>query len=144
MASMNKVILIGNLGNDPEVRVTSNNQTVCTFNIATTEKWAGKAGGQPGEKTEWHRIVVWGKMAEVCKEYLAKGRQVLIEGRIQTRQWEDKEGHKRSTTEVVAQNVQFLSSPQGRSKGESKEESPTFSPPPSSGAEASVDDDIPF
>ena len=154
MASLNKVILIGNLGNDPEVRYTGNNQIVCTFNIATTEKWSGKGGGEPGEKTEWHRIVVWGKLAEICKEYLAKGRQVYVEGRLQTRQWEDKQGQKRSTTEIVAQNVQFLSAPQGRSKGGAETVAPSFEPAESHVAESRVtepvavppagEDDIPF
>lgn len=150
--SVNKVILVGNLGGDPEVRYTANNQVVCTFNIATTEKWASK-NGQPGERTEWHRIVVWGKLAEICKEYLAKGRQVFVEGRIQSRQWDDKEGKKRTTTEIIAQNVQFLSSPQGRSakSAQSTVEQPDAGQPDFSPQTASAqstppvgDDDIPF
>lgn len=112
MASVNKVILIGNLGADPEKRVTGTGQSVTTFNIATTERWTDKAG-QKQEKTEWHRIVTWGPQAETCAQYLAKGRQVFVEGRLQTRQWDDKEGNKRYTTEVVAQRVQFLGSPSG-------------------------------
>lgn len=108
MASVNKVILIGNLGTDPEKRVTGTGQSVTTFNIATNERWTDKAG-QKQEKTEWHRIVVWGPQGENCAQYLAKGRPVYIEGRLQTREWNDKDGNKRYTTEVVAQRVQFLS-----------------------------------
>ncbi|MDO8461707.1 MAG: single-stranded DNA-binding protein [Deltaproteobacteria bacterium] len=140
MASLNKVILIGNLGSDPEVRSTANNQTVATFNIATTEKWTGKTG-EAAEKTEWHRIVVWGKLAEICREYLSKGRQVYIEGRLQTRQWDDKEGKKRSTTEIVAQNVQFLGSPSDRSKSAAVPTAPSFDEP---AAASNTEDDIPF
>lgn len=108
MASgVNKVMLIGRLGNDPEVRYTSNGGAVANFNVATNESWTDKQG-QKQEKTEWHRIVVWGKLAELCGQYLSKGRQVFVEGRLQTREWQDKEGGKRYTTEVVVQNVQFL------------------------------------
>ncbi|MFA4874027.1 MAG: single-stranded DNA-binding protein [bacterium] len=112
MASVNKVILIGNLGQDPEKRVTGGGQVVTNFNIATTERWNDKSG-QKQERTEWHRIVVWGPMAENCAQYLSKGRPVYIEGSLRTRQWDDKEGVKRYTTEVVAQRVQFLGSPPG-------------------------------
>ncbi len=107
MAGVNKVILVGNLGKDPEVRQISPNQNVCQFPIATSETWIDKSG-QKQEKTEWHRIVVWGKMAEVCGKYLAKGKQVYIEGRLQTRSWEDQQGQKKYTTEIVATTVQFL------------------------------------
>lgn len=109
MASINKVILIGNLGNDPEVRFTPGGQAVANFNIATNERWKDKSG-QPQERTEWHRIVVWGRLAELCRDYLAKGRRVYIEGRLQTRKWEDKQGQTRYTTEIVAQVLQFLDS----------------------------------
>ena len=104
---VNKVILIGNLGADPEVRFTPGGQAVANFRIATSESWQDK-NGQKQERTEWHRIVVWGKLAELCGEYLSKGRQCFVEGRLQTREWTDKEGKKNYTTEVVAQNVQFL------------------------------------
>ena len=107
MAGVNKVILVGNLGKDPEVKQISPNQTVCQFRIATGESWIDKAG-QKQERTEWHSIVVWGKMAEICGKYLAKGRQVYVEGRLQTRSWEDQQGQKRYTTEVIANTVQFL------------------------------------
>ncbi|MDO8519201.1 MAG: single-stranded DNA-binding protein [Deltaproteobacteria bacterium] len=107
MASVNKVILVGNLGADPEVRYTQGGQAVCNFNVATNERWKDKTTGQPEERAEWHRVVVWGKLAELCRDYLAKGRSVYLEGRLQTRKWE-KDGQTRYTTEVVAQTVQFL------------------------------------
>jgi single-strand DNA-binding protein len=111
MASgVNKVILIGRLGQDPEVRYTSSGGAVANFSLATSESWNDKQG-QKQERTEWHRVVVWGKIAELCGQYLSKGRQAYIEGRLQTRDWLDKEGHKRYTTEIVAQTVQFLGSP---------------------------------
>jgi len=112
MASVNKVILVGNLGRDPELRYTQGGQAVANFSLATTENFSTR-DGQRQERTEWHRIVVWGKTAENCAQYLAKGRSVYIEGRIQTREWEDKEGQKQRTTEVVAQTVQFLGGPRG-------------------------------
>lgn len=107
MASLNKVMLIGNLGSDPEVRFTQNGQAVCNFRIATSDYWTDR-DGQKQERTEWHRITVWGKQAEPCGEHLRKGRPVFVEGRIQTREWEDKDGNKRVTTEIVADRVQFL------------------------------------
>jgi single-strand DNA-binding protein len=106
---LNKVMLIGNLGKDPELRYTASGQAVCDFNVATSETFTDREG-QRQERTEWHRIVVWGKQAETCKRYLSKGRKVFVEGRLQTREWEDKGGGKRYTTEVVAQNVRFLDS----------------------------------
>jgi single-strand DNA-binding protein len=112
MAGINKVILIGNLGADPETRYTQGGSAVSNFRIATSERWTSK-DGQAQERTEWHRIVTFGRLAELCRDYLAKGRQVYIEGRLQTRQWEDKDKNKRSTTEVVAQVVQFLGSGRG-------------------------------
>jgi single-strand DNA-binding protein len=116
MAGVNKAILIGNLGRDPELRTTPNGQSVVNFTLATSESWTDK-GGERVERTEWHRIVVWGRTAEMCNQYLSKGRSVYIEGRIQTREWEDKDGHKRTTTEINANTVNFLGSP--RSSGES-------------------------
>jgi single-strand DNA-binding protein len=109
---VNKVILVGNLGADPEVRFTPSGQAVANFRIATSENWTDKAG-QKQERTEWHRIVVWGKLGELCGEYLAKGRQCFVEGRLQTREWTDKENKKNYTTEVVASNVVFLGGPRG-------------------------------
>lgn len=108
MAAVNKVILIGNLGRDPEIRYTKSGQAVASFSLATTEKWKNKNGDRE-EKTEWHRIVAWGKLGEICGEYLTKGKQVYIEGRLQTREWEDKDGNKRTTTEIVASNMVMLS-----------------------------------
>lgn len=105
--SVNKAILVGHLGQNPELRYTQGGHPVVNFSMATNEKWVDKAG-QKQEKTEWHRVVVWGKVAEVCNQYLSKGRQVYVEGKLQTRQWDDKDGNKRYTTEVVAQSVQFL------------------------------------
>jgi single-strand DNA-binding protein len=105
--SVNKVILVGRLGQNPEVRYTPSGAAVANFSIATSENWMDKSG-QKQERTEWHRIVVWGKTAENCGQYLAKGRQVYVEGRLQTRQWQDKDGQTKYTTEVQAQTVQFL------------------------------------
>ena len=116
MFGINKVTLIGNLGADPEVRKTASQQTVTQFSLATSESWTNKEGERQ-EKTEWHRIVVWGKLAETCAKHLAKGRQVFIEGRLQTRSWETEQGQKRFTTEVIANQVLFLGrSPQSMGK----------------------------
>lgn len=112
MASLNRVMIIGNLGQDPELRYTQNQTAVCTLNIATTDSRVG-ADGQKKDFTEWHRVVVWSRQAENCAKYLAKGRPVFVEGRLQTRSWEDQNGNKRYTTEIVAQNIQFLGSAGG-------------------------------
>jgi single-strand DNA-binding protein len=142
MASLNKVTLIGNLGADPEVRFTGSGQPVANFSIATTEKWQG------GEKTEWHRVVVFGKQAENCKEYLSKGRQVYVEGRLQTRQWDDKTGNKRYTTEIIALRVLFLGgAPAGASRQTSTDTQGAqadFTPAQDGNPGFAVDDDIPF
>lgn len=106
--SVNKAILVGRLGQDPELRYTPSGAPVCNFSVATSESWVDKAG-QKQEKTEWHRIVVWGKLAELCNQYLTKGRQAYIEGSLQTRSWEDSNsGQKKYTTEINARTVQFL------------------------------------
>ena len=145
MASVNRVILIGNLGRDPELRYTAGGQPVASFSVATNERWNDREG-KPQERTEWHRIGVWGKQGENCANYLQKGRTVYIEGRLQTREWEDKEGQKRQTTEVVAQTVQFLDRREGAPRGSGGTGAPGGSsepdsgPPPSSGG----GDDIPF
>jgi single-strand DNA-binding protein len=110
---VNKVILIGNLGRDPEVRFTPSGQAVARFSVATTERWRDQQG-QPQERTEWHNVVVWGKQAEACGQYLAKGRQVYVEGRIQSRSYDDKDGNKRTVVEIIAQTVRFLGGPGGR------------------------------
>jgi single-strand DNA-binding protein len=116
MASVNKVILVGNLGRDPELRYTQSGQAVANFTLATTERFSNRDGDRQ-ERTEWHRIVTWGKTAELCAQYLSKGRSVYIEGRLQTREWEDKEGQKRRTTEITAQTVQFLGGRGGAGAG---------------------------
>lgn len=149
MASLNKVMLIGNLGKDPEVRYTAGGTAVASFSIATSEKFKGKTG-EWEEKTEWHNITLWARLAEIAGEYLSKGKTVYIEGRLQTRKWQDKEGKDRYTTEIVGEKMQMLSGkgeggggqqqrPAGRpaqqehSQGNSYEE-PVFNP----------DDEIPF
>ena len=130
MFGVNKAILVGNLGADPEVRKTANQQTVTQFSLATSESWVNKEGERQ-EKTEWHRIVVWGKLAETCAKHLAKGRQVFIEGRLQTRSWETEQGQKRFTTEIVAGQVLFLGrSPQNLGKDDSMAESTSFKKEP--------------
>ena len=105
--SVNKVILVGRLGQNPEVRYTPSGSAVANFSVATNEAWTDK-NGQKQERTEWHRVVVWGKLAELCNQYLQKGRQCYVEGRLQTREWADKDGVKKYSTEVQAQTVQFL------------------------------------
>jgi single-strand DNA-binding protein len=107
MGSVNKVILVGNLGRDAELRYTPGGAPVATLNLATTEVWNDK-GGQRQEKTEWHRVVLWGKTAESLNEYLVKGKQIYVEGRLQTRQWDDKDGNKRYTTEIRGDRVVLL------------------------------------
>src|SRR5256885_11689321 len=108
MGSVNKVILVGNLGRDAELRYTPGGAAVATLNMATTEVWNDKAG-QRQEKTEWHRVVLWGKSAESLSEYLTKGKQIYVEGRLQTRQWDDKDGNKRYTTEIRGDRIVLLS-----------------------------------
>jgi single-strand DNA-binding protein len=107
MASVNKVILVGNLGKDPEVRFTPSGRAVAKFSLATTDSWTDQESAKQ-ERTEWHNIVVWGKQAELCGQYLSKGRQAYIEGAIRSRSYDDKEGNKRYITEIVAQRIQFL------------------------------------
>jgi single-strand DNA-binding protein len=143
MAGVNKVILIGNLGRDPELRYTQNGQAVANFTLATTENWRDKSSGERVERTEWHRIVAWGRTGELCAQYLSKGRTVYVEGRLQTNEWEDKEGIKRRTTEINANTVQFLGGPRGEGgrgggggEGGSGRSGGADAPPP--------EDDIPF
>jgi single-strand DNA-binding protein len=141
MASVNKVILVGNLGRDPEVRYTTSGTAVANFTMATTDRWNDQSGERK-ERTEWHRIVVWAKQAEIVGEYLRKGRQVYVEGSLQTREWTDREGNKRYTTEVRAQRVQML----GRPGDQDRERAPAAEPAggvaePDAGYE---EDDIPF
>lgn len=133
---INKAILIGNLGADPEVRYTQNGTAVANFRIATTEVWK-KEGGNREELTEWHRIVAFGRLGEICGEYLSKGSKVYIEGRIQTRKWEDRDGNTRYTTEIVAREMKMLS-PRGGGDGSRTQEEPPLYEPPVMG------DDVPF
>ena len=142
--SLNKVMLIGNLGKDPELRFTPTGRAVARFSLATSEQWTDQQG-QKQERTEWHNVVVWGKQAESCGQYLSKGRQVFIEGSIRSRQYDDKEGQKRYITEVIAQRVQFLGGGRGDGAGRgaagggaggSGEDAPPTPTP--------EDDDIPF
>ena len=139
--SVNKAILIGRLGKDPELRYTPSGKAVTSFPLATTERWTG-ADGQRNESTTWHNIIAWGKQAELLKEYLSKGREVFIEGRIDNRSYDDKEGNKRYISEVVVQNFSFIGSRGDQdSSPRSESESP---PPPASDDLGSSDDDLPF
>jgi single-strand DNA-binding protein len=146
MGSVNKVILVGNLGRDAELRYTPGGAAVATLNLATTEVWNDK-GGQRQEKTEWHRIVLWGKQAESLQEYLTKGKQIYVEGRLQTRQWDDKDGNKRYTTEIKADRITLLGGGSGSGRGASMDRGGAAmshgggDEPP---MEPITDDDIPF
>ena len=142
MAGVNKVILVGNLGRDPELRTTPQGMAVCNFPVATSESWNDK-DGQKQERTEWHRIVVWGKLGELCERYLRKGRKAYVEGRLQTRSWEDKEGQKRYTTEIVATTVQFLDSAASSERAPAQDD-PFGAPPSFDQGGGGATDDIPF
>ena len=153
MGSVNKVILVGNLGRDAELRYTPGGAPVATLNLATTEVWNDKTSGQKQEKTEWHRVILWGKSAESLNEYLTKGKQIYVEGRLQTRQWDDKDGNKRYTTEIRGDRIVLLSGGGGggRSAGMSRgggEESMGGGHAPSGPQDVPdqplTDDDIPF
>ncbi len=159
---VNKVILVGNLGKDPEIRYSPNGGAVANITIATSESWKDKVSGEKQEKTEWHRVVFFGRLAEIAGEYLKKGAQIYVEGRLQTRKWQDKEGKDRYTTEIVANEMQMLGSREGRgapadhgdfdqsaSSNESRPaaRAPAGAPvgaPSSSGGMGDFDDDIPF
>lgn len=149
MAGVNKVFLIGHLGRDPEVKFTKGGTAVCNFSIATSETWKGKDGNKE-EKTEWHKIVTWGKLAEICGEYLSKGKQVYIEGRLETREWDDKDGNKRQTTEIVASQMTMLGQAGGaRASGSNNNlECPRCKQTPCgcapTGGDSFEDDGIPF
>lgn len=155
MGTVNKVIIVGNLGRDAEVRYTPGGAAVATLSLATTDIWNDKAG-QRQEKTEWHRVVLWGKQAETLAEYLTKGRQIYVEGRLQTRQWDDKDGNKRYTTEIRSDRVVLLGG-RGGSTGEGSGGGGDYGSPRSSGSSSSsstsdgppgppelTEDDIPF
>jgi single-strand DNA-binding protein len=136
MASVNKVIVLGNLGADAELRYTTGGASVSTLSLATTETWNDKSGKRQ-EKTEWHRVVLWGKIAEALTEYCKKGKQLYVEGRLQTRSWDDKDGTKRYTTEIRADNVVLLSGP-GQPRRTTPRESPADVP------SNDLDDEIPY
>ena len=141
MAGINKAILVGRLGKDPEIRYTPSGTAIANFTMATSENYKDK-DGQKQERTEWHRIVAFGKLAEICGEYLAKGKQVYIEGRIQTRSWDDKDGNKKYMTEIVANTMQMLGKPEDASAvggGQTVIGESAASPEPSP-----VDEDVPF
>jgi single-strand DNA-binding protein len=142
MASVNKVILIGNLGRDVEMRMTQQGTAVANFSLATTETWKDKATGERKERTEWHSIVAWDRLAQICAEYLQKGKMVYVEGSLQTRSWEDQSGQKRYRTEVKASNILMLS-PRGSAASESPAP-PEAEAGVSRDAGAADDDDIPF
>jgi len=143
MGSVNKVILVGNLGRDAELRYTPGGAAVATLNLATTEMWNDK-DGQRQERTEWHRVVLWGKQAETLSQYLQKGRQIYVEGRLQTRQWDDKDGNKRYTTEIRGDRVVLLGSAGGGAgRGAARSDMTSVPEPPDLPAELS-EDDIPF
>lgn len=127
MSGVNKVIILGRLGKDVELKYTTKNHSVANFSVATSEKWKDKQSGQMNEKTEWHRVVVWGAQGENCANFLRKGSQVYIEGRLETRSWENKNGEKRFTTEVIANNIQFLDAKEEKKAGPQQESfEPTF------------------
>jgi len=136
---VNKAILIGRLGKDPEVRYTPDGTMVTNFNLATDEQWKDK-NGEKVQKTEWHRIVTFGKLAEICGNYLVKGKLIFVEGRIQTRSWEDKDGIKRFTTEIIASNMQMLDSKAQSKAGDSSFEASSVS----SNNAGTPTDDVPF
>ncbi|MEK6540075.1 MAG: single-stranded DNA-binding protein [Deltaproteobacteria bacterium] len=139
MAGVNKAILVGRLGKDPEIKYTPSGTAIANFTIATSENYKDK-DGQKQERTEWHRIVAFGKLAEICGEYLAKGKQVYIEGRIQTRSWDDKDGNKKYMTEIVANTMQMLGKPDATAPS-----GQTAVPEGSSAQEPSVvEEDVPF
>lgn len=153
---VNRVTLIGNLGNDPDIRYTASGAAVANISLATAESWKDKNTGEQQERTEWHRIVFFGRLAEIVGEYLRKGAQVYVEGRLQTRKWEDKEGKDRYTTEIVANEMQMLGSRSGGStnydsapRSATPDNTPELQTAPSTSADApsspdNFDDDIPF
>ncbi len=155
MASVNKVILVGNLGKDPETRYMPNGEAVTNITLATTDTWKDKSSGDKREATEWHRVVFFRKLAEIASQYLRKGSQVYIEGSLKTRKWQDKDGQDRYTTEIVADEMKMLGSRQGggmadydSGPSEGMSSAPTRAAKPASGASPvglnDMDDDIPF
>ena len=142
MAGVNKAIILGHLGRDPELNHTQGGQAVCRLNIATSRKYTNKSTNETVDETEWHRVTVWGKQAEHCKQYLAKGRQCYVEGRLRTSSYEDKDGIKRYSTEIVADQVQFIGGKGDHSSGSDGPPPESSGKPPNN--EPNEDDDIPF
>lgn len=146
---INKVILVGNIGKDPETRYMPNGKAVTNFSVATSEAWTDKQSGDKQERTEWHNVVLFEKLAEIAAEYLKKGSQVYIEGSLRTRKWQDKEGKDRYTTEIVGRDMQMLGGRPGAGGGMSSESSSRAAPersssPPPAAEAGDFDDDIPF
>jgi single-strand DNA-binding protein len=148
MASVNKVILVGNLGADPETRYMPSGDAMCTIRVATTDTWKDKTTGEKKETTEWHRVTFFGKLAEIAGQYLKKGSQVYIEGSLRTRKWQDKEGQDRYTTEIRADVMQMLGRREGAGEAPSREReaAPAAAPErkPAAPSFGDMDDDIPF
>ena len=150
MASVNKVIIVGNLGKDPETRYAPSGDAICNITLATTDTWRDKATGEKREATEWHRVVFFGKLAEIAGQYLKKGSQVYLEGKLKTRKWQDKDGHERYTTEINADEMKMLggkgdgqqSEPQRQQQAPQRPQAPQK--PASGGGFNEFDDDIPF
>ncbi len=142
MAGVNKAIIVGNLGNDPEIRYSANGNAIASISVATSDRWKDKTTGEQQEKTEWHRVKLFGRLAELAGEYLKKGSQVYIEGRIQTSKYQDKDGNDRWSTEIVARDMTFLGGRSGA--GDSQGGPPASSPQRDSGPTGDFDDDIPF
>jgi single-strand DNA-binding protein len=141
---INKVILIGHLGRDPEVRYSASGSAIANITLATSEQWRDKQSGEQQERTEWHRVVMFGKLGEIAGEYLKKGSQVYIEGRLQTRKWQDNQGNDRYTTEIVANDMQMLGGRGGGSAGFNQDTGSASQAPAAAPAAADFDDDIPF
>ncbi len=139
---VNKVIVVGNLGQDPETRYMPSGSAVTNMRIATNESWKDKQTGEQRERTEWHSVALFGRLAEISAEYLRKGSQVYVEGKLRTRKWQDKEGHDRYTTEIIADELQMLGSRSGAGAPAMKDSPPASAPPQPSGDD--FDDDIPF
>src|SRR6476646_5738200 len=141
---INKVILVGRLGRDPEMKYTSGGTPFCRFSIATDDNWTDKGSGEKQEGTEWHNIVVWDRLAEICNQYLTKGRLVYIEGSLQTREWDDPEGNKKKITEVRARDMVMLGGGPGASEGGGAPPPPKRSSASAPAESTITDDDIPF
>jgi single-strand DNA-binding protein len=148
VAGINKVILVGNLGSDPELRTTPGGQRVANFRLATSRQWTG-TDGQKQEKTEWHSIVAWAKLADICERFLTKGKQVYVEGRLETRSWQDKEGQTRYKTEIICETMQMLGRAGDRNgeasfEGPARGSAPDENFQPAAGGGGGSDDDLPF